>query len=48
MIAAETAAATYDLMAQYGWSNAKQAELYTKGADQIENELSRTSNKSAG
>lgn len=61
-LAAEAGAATHELMAQYGWSNVKQAELYTKGADrvrlgikssrrvadQIENELSRTSNKSAG
>ncbi len=61
-LTAETGAATHELMAQYGWSNVKQAELYTKRADrvrlgikssrrvadQIENELSRTSNKSAG
>jgi len=60
-LAAEAGAATHELMAQYGWSNVKQAELYTKGADrvrlgikssrrvadQIENKLSRTSNKSA-
>lgn len=34
-LAAEAGAATHELMAQYGWSNVKQAELYTKGADRV-------------
>lgn len=34
-LSAEAGAATHELMAQYGWSNVKQAELYTKGADRV-------------
>lgn len=34
-LAAEAGAAAHELMAQYGWSNVKQAELYTKGADRV-------------
>lgn len=32
-IAADAGAAAHELMAQYGWTNVKQAEHYTKGAD---------------
>lgn len=32
-IAANSGATTHELMAQYGWSNTQQAEVYTKGAD---------------
>lgn len=32
-IAANEGATTHELMAQYGWSNTQQAEVYTKGAD---------------
>ena len=32
-IAADSGATTHELMAQYGWSNTQQAEVYTKGAD---------------
>lgn len=34
-LAADAGAATHELMAQYGWSSVKQAELYTRGADRI-------------
>ncbi|WP_374831053.1 tyrosine-type recombinase/integrase [Paenochrobactrum pullorum] len=34
-LAAEAGAATHELMAQYGWSSMKQAEIYTKGADRV-------------
>lgn len=32
-LSAEGGAAAHELMAQYGWSNIRQAEIYTKGAD---------------
>lgn len=32
-LAADAGAAAHELMAQYGWTNVKQAEIYTKGAD---------------
>lgn len=32
-LSAEGGAPAHELMAQYGWTNIKQAELYTKGAD---------------
>lgn len=32
-LAADAGATTHELMAQYGWSNTQQAEIYTKGAD---------------
>ncbi|MBK3745810.1 tyrosine-type recombinase/integrase, partial [Paraburkholderia aspalathi] len=34
-LAADAGAAAHELMAQYGWSNVKQAEIYTKGADRV-------------
>lgn len=34
-LAADAGAATHELMAQYGWSSVKQAEIYTKGADRV-------------
>lgn len=33
--AANGGATTHELMAQYGWTNTKQAETYTKGADRV-------------
>lgn len=32
-LAADAGATTHELMAQYGWSNTQQAEVYTRGAD---------------
>jgi integrase len=32
-LAADGGAPAHELMAQYGWTNLKQAEIYTKGAD---------------
>lgn len=34
-MAAEGGAAAHQLMAQYGWTNISQAEVYTKGADRV-------------
>lgn len=32
-LAADAGGSTHELMAHFGWSNVKQAEIYTKGAD---------------
>ncbi|WP_162709695.1 hypothetical protein [Rhizobium miluonense] len=32
-MAASGGATAYELMSQFGWTNSKQAEVYTKGAD---------------
>jgi integrase len=34
-LSAEGGAAAHELMAQYGWTNIKQAEIYTRGADRV-------------